>query len=113
MLSLAVLNSLHIAEGISTVLKLSPTVLSNLHSSEAIPHSNDVIPPMYWTTSNVLNNLRSTEPTLYGVILVIPSVKAVLQLFRESGKIIHDLCTLTKATGPKNLVKAISYLRGN
>ena len=39
----------------STVLKLSPTVLNNLHSTEAISHSTDVIPPMYWTTSTVLN----------------------------------------------------------
>ena len=66
----------------STVLKVSP------HSTEAIPHMyccyplywrypstvlklsphcTDVIPPIDWTTSNVLNNLHSTEPTLYGV----------------------------------------------
>ena len=53
----------------STVLMLSPTVLmlsphmywcyppnvlNTLHSTEAIPHSTDVIPPMYWTTSTVL-----------------------------------------------------------
>ena len=71
------------------------TVLDTLHSTDVIPHSTDVIPcmywcypqlywttstvlklsphstdvirPMHWTTSNVLNNLHSTEPTLYGV----------------------------------------------
>ena len=31
-------------------------------------HSTDFIPPLYWTTFNVLNNLHSTEPTLYWVI---------------------------------------------
>ena len=47
------------------------TVLNNLHSYEAIPpqkwsypHGTDVIPPMYWATSNILNGLHSTEPTL-------------------------------------------------
>ena len=43
------------------VLMLSSIVLSNLHSTEAIPHSTEVIswwteqPPMYWTTSTELN----------------------------------------------------------
>ena len=50
-----------------TVLKLYPTVLSNLHSTEAILQSTDVILPMYWTTSNVLNSLYSAELTLYWV----------------------------------------------
>ena len=45
---------LHVLRLSPTVLKLSPTVLSKLYSTEAIPHSTDVIPPMYWTTSNVL-----------------------------------------------------------
>ena len=39
----------------STVLKLSPTVLNNLHSTEAIP-------PQYWCyPPDVLNNLQCTE----------------------------------------------------
>ena len=114
------------------VLMLSPTVLNNLHSTEAIHHSTEAIPPRYWcyppqywcyppyvmmlslhvlmlspactdvirhmywcyppqywttstalklsptvlklspivliVSSDVLNNLHSTEPTLYGVI---------------------------------------------
>ena len=45
---------LHVLRLSPTVLKLSSTVLSKLYSTEAIPHSTDVIPPMYWTTSNVL-----------------------------------------------------------
>ena len=64
---------LHVLRLSPTVLKLTPTVLSKLYKTEAIPHSTDLIPPMYWTTSNVLNNLQcteslhSTELTLYGV----------------------------------------------
>ena len=45
---------LHVLRLSPTVLKLTPTVLSKLYSTEAIPHSTDVISPMYWTTSNVL-----------------------------------------------------------
>ena len=76
-----------------TVLMLSPIVLNNLHSTEGIPHSTEAIPhmyccyppphmyccypphstegipPQYWCyPPDVLNNLHSTEPTLYGVI---------------------------------------------
>ena len=80
---------------ISTVLKLSPTVLNNLHSTEAIPHSTeaiphstDVIPPMYWTTSNVLNNLQCTEqPPMYW------TTSTVLNR-RHMGWICIDVCTL-------------------
>ena len=43
-----------------------PTVLNNLHSTEAIPPQYWCYPPMYWTTSNVLNNLQCTEqPPMY------------------------------------------------
>ena len=54
MLSPTVLNNLHSTKAI-------PTVLNNLYSTEGIPHSTDGIPrcteqpPMYWTTSTVLN----------------------------------------------------------
>ena len=54
---------------------LSPTVLNNLHSTEAIPLSTEAIPhcteqpPQYWSNPpDVLNNLHSIEPTLCGVI---------------------------------------------
>ena len=54
---------------------LSPTVLNNLHSTEAIPHSTEAIPHCTEAIPTVLSNLhsteaipRSTELTLYGVI---------------------------------------------
>ena len=70
-----VLNTLHSTDVIPTCTDLSPTVLNNLHITEAIPHSTEAIfhcteslhsteaifpqhwciPPMYWTTSTVLN----------------------------------------------------------
>ena len=43
-------------------------VLNTLHSTEAIPHCTDVIPPLYWTTSTVLKvSPHSTEaiPHMY------------------------------------------------
>ena len=47
----------------------------SLRSTDATLHSTDAIPPQYWRypptvlwiASAVLNSLRSTEPTLYGV----------------------------------------------
>ena len=44
----------------SAALMLSPAVLNSLCSTDAIP-------PQYWIASAILNSLRSTEPTLYGV----------------------------------------------
>ena len=62
------------------VLILSPTILNNLHNTEAIPPQYWsyppqywCYPPMYWITSNVQNNLHSTEPTSYGVVQSVPS----------------------------------------
>ena len=74
-LSLTVLNNLHSTESIPTVLKLSSNCTeqpqqywSYPHSTEANPHSTEAIPTVLMLSPDVLNNLRSTEPMLYGVI---------------------------------------------
>ena len=81
------------------VLMLFPTVLNSLHSTDAILHMywcyplhllmlsptfTDAIPPQYWTASAVLNSIRSTEPTLDGVITV--------KLAASFSEIIHWAC---------------------
>ena len=71
----------HSTQGISTCTAVTPTVLKvSIHSTDVIPHcteqppqywsyphSTDAVPPMYWTASNVLNNLHCTEPIFNGV----------------------------------------------
>ena len=89
--SSAVLNSLHSTDAIPHMYCSYPfTVLNSLRSTDDIPLQcwcyppavlmlfpavlmlsptcTDTIPPQYWTASAVLNSLRSTGPTLYGVI---------------------------------------------
>ena len=76
-----------------TVLKLSPHCTEQpprcwsfpLTVLKLSPHGTDVIPPMYWAASNVLNNLHSTGPTLCGV-----------RLSREwvsGSRVVHDCLT--------------------
>ena len=86
-LSPIVMNNLYNAEGIPTCTAVTPTVLKvSIHSIEyppqywCYPHSTEALPtvlsnlhsteasPQYWCyPPDVLNNLHSTEPTLYGV----------------------------------------------
>ena len=98
-----VLNSLQTTDAIPHMYCSYPSaVLNSFRSTDAIPSQDWCYPPQYWYYSStvlmlsphwcyaptVLNSLRSTEPTLYGIIserkrIRIPSNQATRTLTSE------------------------------